>query len=248
MISIKSEKEIQIMAENGKKLAQIMNRLKQEVRSGIKTKELNRLAESLILKLGGKPSFKNYEGFPTGLCVSINEEIVHGVPSERVLKEGDVVSLDLGFFNRGFHSDMAVTVPVRETSPESQRLIRITKKCLKLGINKSRPGNTFGDIGNAVQRYAESQGFNVVRELCGHGIGRQLHQEPQILNYGKQHTGDKIKPGMVFCIEPMLTMGDWRIEKGENGFVYVTADGSLSAHFEHTIAITKYGPTILTKI
>jgi len=272
MIPIKTQEEIEIMAEGGKILAKIMKELEKKVRPGITTKELERLAESLILKSGAQCSFKNYKStngetvrpYPSCLCTSINEEIVHCIPSDRVLKEGDIISLDLGIFYKGFHSDMAITLPVGKISPEAQRLIRVTKKALKRGIKKARVGNTFGDIGNTIQRYVESQaytaseavgparaelghrGFNVVRELCGHGIGRELHEEPKILNYGKRHTGEEIKEGMVFCIEPMVSIGDWQIKKTKDGYGYQTQDGSLSAHFEHTMAVTKDGPWPLT--
>jgi len=246
MIPIKSEKEIQIIAANGKILASIIKELEKKVRPGISTEELDRVAESLILNSGGTPSFKGYDGYPATLCTSINEEIVHGVPSSRVLKEGDILSLDIGMKLNGFHTDMAVTVGVGKISPQAQRLIWVTKKALKRGIKKVRPDNTFGDIGNTIQRYVEDQGLGVVRELCGHGIGQELHEDPQVLNYGKRHDGATIKEGMVFCIEPMITIGDWKIEEMPDGFCYKTADNSLSAHFEHTIAVTKDGPVILT--
>ena len=261
MIPIKTKEEIKIMAEGGEILAKIMKELEKEVRPGITTKELDRLAESLI-SCPPKPwategkikcSFKGYKGggnsirpFPTCLCTSINEEIVHAVPSDRILKEGDIISLDLGIFYRGFHTDMAITVPVGKVDPEIQRLIRVTKKALKRGIKKARIGNTFGDIGNTIQRYVESQGLNVIRDLCGHGIGRELHEEPEVLNYGKRHTGPEIKEGMTFCLEPMVTMGDFKIKRSKDGFGYETADGSLCAHFEHTIAVRKNGTEILT--
>ena len=248
MIPIKSEKEIQIMAENGKILASIMEELKKRVEPGISTQELNRVAETLILNSGGKPSFKGYDGFPATLCTSINEEIVHGAPSKRKLKNGDILSLDLGMKRKGFHVDMAITLPIGEVDPEVKRLVRITKKVLKIGIKKTKIGNTINDIGNTIQRYVESQGFNVIRDLCGHGIGKELHEEPKILNYGKRHTGFKIKQGMVFCLEPMVTMGDWKIKKTKDGFGYQTVDGSLSAHFEHTIVVTKTGCQVLTEI
>jgi methionyl aminopeptidase len=248
MILTKTKEELEIMSEGGKILAEIMRELEKRVKPGSKTLELDRLAESLILKSGGKCSFKGYDGFPNCLCVSINEEIVHGIPSERALKEGDIIKLDLGFFYQGFHTDMAITLPVGKVSFEAQRLTRVTKKVLKLAIKKARPGNTLGGVGNTIQRYVESQGFNVVRELCGHGIGRALHEEPQILNYGKRETGEKIKEGMVFCLEPMVTIGDWKIKKAKDGYGYQTADNSLSAHFEHTIVITKHGAKILTKL
>ena len=248
MITIKTPEEISIMAEGARILAKIMGELERAVRPGITTEELDRVAETLILKLKAKPSFKNYQGFPATLCTSINEEIVHAVPSNRILKEGDILSLDTGMRYKGFHSDVAVTVPVGKVSPEAQRLIRVTKKSLKRGIKKVRPGNTFGDIGNTIQRYVESQKFNVIRELCGHGIGKNLHEDPQILNYGKRHKGPEIKEGMVICIEPMVTAGDWRIKKGKDGQSFVTCDGSLSAHFEHMVAVTKSGAKILSVI
>ena len=248
MISIKSEEEIKIMTEGGKMLAGIMKELEKRVRPGITTKELDRVAETLILKSGGKPSFKGYQGFPATLCTSINEEIVHAVPSQRKLREGDIISLDLGLYYKGFHNDMAITLPVGRISPEAQRLIRVTKKALKRGIKKAKPGNTFGDIGNTIQRYVESQGFNVVRELCGHGIGEEIHEEPQVLNYGKRKSGPKIKEGMTFCIEPMVTVGEWKLKKSKDGYGFVTADGSLSAHFEHTVVVTKNGCQVLTEL
>ncbi len=248
MISIKSPEEIEIMAEGGKILAKVMADLEKNVRPGITTEELDRLAESLILKSGGKCSFKGYQNFPACLCTSINEEIVHALPSSRILKEGDIISLDLGLFWKGFHSDMAITLPVGKVSPEALRLIRVTKKALKRGIKKVRPGNTIGDIGNTIQRYVESQGFNVVRDLCGHGIGKELHEDPQILNFGKRKSGPEIKEGMVLCLEPMVTVGSWKLKKSRDNYGYETEDGSLSCHFEHTVAVTKDGAKILTVI
>ena len=234
------------MEEGGRILALIMKELEKSVEPGITTNDLNRLAESLIFKYKARPSFKGYQDFPASLCTSLNEEIVHAAPSDRVLKEGDIISLDLGLFYKGYHADMALTLPVGRIIPEAARLLRVTKKSLKRGINKSKPGNTFGDISNTIQRCAESQGFNVVRELCGHGIGRELHEEPQIPNYGKRGSSDEIKEGMVFCLEPMVTMGQWNLEKTEDGFGFKTTDGSLSAHFEHMVAVTKSGVKVLT--
>jgi methionyl aminopeptidase len=255
MIEIKTPQEIEIMAEGGRILAKIMKELEKRVKPGITTMELEKLAEGLILKSGGKCSFKGYKSkngdnvrsYPFCLCTSINEEIVHVPPSGRILKEGDVLKIDLGIFYKGFHCDMAITLPVGKVSFEAQRLIRATKKSLKLAIKKVKAGNTFGDVGNTIQRYIESQGFNVVKELCGHGIGRELHEEPQILNYGKRKTGEKIKEGMVFCIEPMVTAGDWHLVRTKDGFGYKTKDNSLTAHFEHTIAVTKNGTKVLTQ-
>jgi methionyl aminopeptidase len=255
MIKIKTPQEIEIMAEGGKILAKIMKELEKRVRPGITTLKLEKLAENLILKSGGKCSFKGYQNkygesvrpYPFCLCASVNEQIVHVPPSDRILKEGDLLKLDLGIFYKGFHSDMAITVPVGKVSFEAQRLIRVTKKALKLAIKKAKPGNTFGDIGNTIQRYVESQGFNVVRELCGHGIGRELHEEPQILNYGKRKSGEKIKEGMVFCIEPMVTAGDWHLKRTRDGFGYQTVDNSLTCHFEHTVAIIRSECKVLTE-
>jgi methionyl aminopeptidase len=248
MIPIKNKKEIGIMTEGGKILAKIMKELIGMVKPGITAKELDRAAEALVLKFGAKPSFKGYEGFPAALCVSINEELVHGLPSGKKVKEGDIISLDLGIYYKGFHSDMAVTLPVGKVDSETLRLIRVTKKALKIGIKKVRPGNTFGDVGNTIQRYIESQGFGVVRDLCGHGIGKDLHEEPQILNYGKRRTGAKIKKGMVLCLEPMVTVGGPQVAKNEDGYTFKTIDGSLSCHFEHEVAVTKDSCKVLTKI
>lgn len=256
MITIKTPEEIKIMAEGGKVLAGIMEKLQKEVRPGITTKELDGLAEGLILGAGAKPSFKGYQGsrgelaepFPATLCTSVNDEIVHVVPSDRQLKEGDIISLDLGLVWQGFHLDMAVTLAVEQISYEARRLIWVTKKALKLGIKKVKPGNTVGDIGNTIQRYVESQGYNVARDLTGHGIGRELHEEPLIPNFGKRKSGLKLVEGMVICLEPMVMIGDYKLAKCKDGFGFRTADGSLSAHFEHTIAVTRAGANVLTSI
>jgi methionyl aminopeptidase len=268
-MEIKTEEEIKIMAEGGKILAGIIDKLAGMARPGIRTKELDVAAEGLVFNSGSKCSFKGYGGgssgehvepYPACLCASINEEIVHAAPSERILKEGDIISLDLGIFYKGFHTDMAITLPVGKISSEANKLIDVTRKSLEIGIEKIKPGNCFGDISRAVQKYAEGQGFGVVRELCGHGIGKELHEDPQILNSVSmsKETVDKInyqgeakiklKEGMVFCIEPMITAGDWRIKKSKDGLGYQTRDNSLSAHFEHTIAVTKDGAKILTVI
>ena len=217
------------------------------VRPGITTLELDRAAEALILSAGGRPAFKGYDSFPYSLCVSVNENIVHGLPSNYVLKDGDVLKLDLGVLYKGFNTDMAITVAVGKVSFEAKRLINVTKKSLRLGIKKAKIGNTIGDIGNTVQRFAEDQGFGVVRDLCGHGIGKNLHEDPKIPNFGKRAIGEKLTEGMVICIEPMVTMGNYNLKKSADGYGYATKDGSLSAQFEHTIAITKSGPKILTE-
>jgi len=269
MISIKTPEEIKIMSEGGKILAQIIKELGKEVKSGTTTKTLDRLAESLIFKHGGECSFKNYNvqddssqkrPYPSCLCTSINEEIVHAVPSVRELKEGDIISLDLGIKHKGFHTDMAVTLPVGKIDSETERLMNVTKKSLEIGIGKIKPSNRIGDISRAIQKYIESNGFNVVRELCGHGIGREIHEDPEILNYVSSEKGmaDKVhfqgdgeiilKEGMVLCLEPMATIGDWRIKRSKDGFGWKTKDDSMSCHFEHTIAVTKDGAKILTVI
>ncbi|MCK4781967.1 type I methionyl aminopeptidase [Candidatus Parcubacteria bacterium] len=248
MITIKSEEEIKIMAQGGRILAEIMKELQKMVEPGITTKEINMAAESHIFKCGVKPAFKGYDGFPAALCASVNQVIVHGAPNAYELKNGDIFSLDLGIKYKGYYADMAVTVPVGGVEPEILRLIQVTRKALKRGIKKMRPGVTIGDIGNTIQRHIESQGFGIVRDLCGHGIGKKLHEDPQIPNYGQRHKGEKVKEGMVFCLEPMVTVGSWQIKKSKDGFGWETRDGSLSAHFEHMIAVTKDGSKVLTKI
>ncbi len=237
MITIKTEKEIEIMRQGGRLLAEVMRSVKNEVREGVTTKELDKFAETLILEKGAKPAFKGYEGYPATLCTSVNQVIVHGLPSGYRLKNGDILSLDLGLIWEGFFSDMAITIPIGEIDFSVLRLIKVTKKSLKLAIKKMRPGNTFGDVGNTIQRYVESQGFNIIRDLCGHGIGRALHEDPQVLNYGKRHKGSKIMKGMVICIEPMVSLGGYQIKKSIDGFGFETRDNSLVAHFEHTVAV-----------
>ncbi len=247
MTTVKTREEIEIMREGGKMLAAIMRQLAKQVRPGIATKELDRAAEDLIFNSGGKSSFKGYEGFPAALCVSVNDGIVHGLPSDRILNDGDIVSLDLGMEYKGYHSDMAVTIAVGKISSQAQGLIEATRGAIEAGLREVRPGNTFGDVASAVQEFIEAQGFAVVRDLCGHGIGKKLHEEPEVLNYGKKGDGPKIQEGMVFCLEPMVTAGSRQIKKAKDGYGFQTKDGSLSAHFEHTIAVTKDGFQILTK-
>lgn len=248
MITIKTEEEIKIMRESGRILAYAVKELEKMAKPGVTTLELDRAAEALILSKGGKPGFKNYDGFPYSLCASVNETVVHGYPSNYVLKNGDIIGLDLGVVYKGYNSDMAVTIPIGEVSFEAKRLINVTKKSLRLGIKKAKVGNTVGDIGNTVQRFIEDQGFGVIRDLCGHGIGKELHEDPKIPNYGKRGGAEKLVEGMVICIEPMVTMGDYRIKTAPDGYGFATKDNSLSAHFEHTIAITKKGPVVLTEI
>jgi len=248
MISIKTKEEIEIMTEAGRILAAVLAEVEKIAKPGITTLELDRASEALILKHGAKPGFKDYDGFPYSLCASVNETVVHGYPSDYILKEGDIIGLDLGVFYKGYYSDMAVTIPIGEVSFEAKRLLIVTKKALKRGIKKVRPGNTTGDIGNTIQRYVEDQGLGIVRDLCGHGIGKDLHEDPKIPNFGQRHKGEELKEGMVICIEPMITIGDYRLKKAADGYGYATRDGSLSAHFEHTILVTKFGARVLTEL
>lgn len=246
MITIKTEEEIKIMKTGGKILSSIIKEVASKVKPGVTTDYLNKVAEDLVFKYGCKPSFKNFGGFPGALCTSVNDELVHVPSSSRKLLNGDIITLDLGVEYKGYHTDMAITVPVGEIDEEKSRLIRVTKKALKRGIKKVRPGITLGDVGNTIQRYIEDQGYSVVRDLCGHGIGKQVHEDPQILNYGKRGSGPRIKEGMVFCIEPIVSAGDWRIRKTGDSTGYRTNDGSLSAHFEHTMVVTKEGCEVIT--
>jgi methionyl aminopeptidase len=229
-------------------LARIFKELEKKIKPNIRTKDLEIYAESLMKKEKVRPSFKGYENFPSAICTSINEEIVHTPPSSRKIKEGDLLKIDIGINYKGFHLDKAKTYPINKVSFESLRLLKVAKKALKLGIKKARVGNTIGDISNTIQRYVESQGFNVIKELFGHGIGRNLHEEPIIPNFGKRKKGPKILEGMVICIEPMISMGDPKLEKTEDGFGFRTRDKSLTAHFEDTIAILKKGPINLTSL
>lgn len=253
MIPIKTNEDIEIMAQGGKILARVMRELKSKIEPGITTSDLDKLAHKLILNYKAKPAFKNYQGFPNTLCTSINEQIVHGLPSNRILKQGDILSLDLGVVypagrgKYGFYTDMAVTVPIGSIDPEVNRLIKVTKKSLKRAIARVKPGKTIGDIGHAVAGYAQGQGFQIVKELCGHGVGKKLHEKPDIPNFGQRHKGEKLKPGMVLAIEPMVVMGNPKIKKGADGFCYQTVDNSLSAHFEHTVAVTEESPRVLTE-
>ena len=245
-IIIKSDREIAIMRQAGRIVATILGMLSEQVRPGMKTKELDIIAARELERLGAKPSFKGYRGFPATLCVSVNDEIVHGIPGERVLDEGDIVSLDLGAIFMGFQGDAAITVGVGEISSPAEQLMETTEGALKAGIAVVYPGARLGDISAAIQNYAESRGYKVVREYTGHGIGREMHEEPQIPNFGSPGVGPVLKKGMTLALEPMVNAGDWRTRLGNDHWVVFTADGSLSAHFEHTIAITNDGPEVLT--
>jgi len=247
MIPIKTPDEIESMAQGGKILAGIIKDLRIRVEPGITTRDLDKVANDLIFKSGAKPSFKGYRGFPAALCTSVNEQIVHAVPSNRILEEGNILGLDLGILYKGFHTDMAVTLAIGSVDPEISRLIRVTKKALKRAIARTKPGKTIGDIGHAIQKHIEDQGFSVIRDLCGHGVGKKLHEEPEVPNFGQRHKGPELKPGMVLAIEPMESIGKPGIKKGPDGHAFQTIDNSFSAQLEHTIAVTEKGPRILTE-
>jgi methionyl aminopeptidase len=248
MVILKSREEVEKMHKAGQIVAKTLNLLADHVKPGITTMELDAIAEGEIRKAGATPSFKGYRGFPASLCVSINEEVVHGIPSYKKLRDGDVVSLDLGAIWQGFHGDAARTFIVGKADDQAMQLMRVTEESLMLGIEQARAGNRIGDIGYAVQNYVESHGFSVVREFVGHGIGRNLHEDPQIPNYGNPGQGPRIKMGMVIAIEPMVCMGKPEVEIMSDNWTAVTKDRSLAAHFEHSIAITDNGPWILTTV
>ena len=245
-IIIKSDREIATMRQAGRIVASTLEVLKSQVRPGSKTKELDIIAAGELTRLGGKPSFKGYRVFPANLCVSVNDEIVHGIPGERVLDEGDIVSLDIGVIFMGFQSDVAVTVGVGKVSPQAKELMETAEGALNAGIAAAHAEARLGDISAAIQHYAESRGFSVVREYTGHGIGREMHEEPQIPNFGLPGTGPVLKKGMTLALEPMVNTGDWRTRLGSDGWTVYTADSNLSAHFEHTIAITDTEAEVLT--
>lgn len=245
MVTNKTPKEIQIMREGGKILAKILRELAKNTKAGVRTEELDELAEKLTKKYDAKPSFKGYQGYPKSLCISINEELVHCLPSKRVIKEGDIVSLDFGVWYKDLCTDTALTLGIGRIDPIAKKLINVTKKALYIGIKQVRSDAHLGDIGSAIQKYVERQGYSVVRDLSGHGVGKAVHEPPQILHYGKPGTGKKLEEGMTICIEPMVCVGDYKIKQRKDGS-FVTLDGSLSAHFEHTMLVTKRGYEILT--
>jgi methionyl aminopeptidase len=247
-IIVKSAREVAIMREAGRVVAQVLQALAGQLRPGMKTMELDEIAAREVAKQGARPSFKGYRGFPAHLCVSVNDEIVHGIPGERILHEGDIVSLDMGAVLNGFQGDAAVTVGIGEISPQARDLIATTESALMAGIAAARAGATLGDISVAIQNRAESGGYSVVREYTGHGIGRDMHEEPQIPNYGVAGSGPVLKKGMTFALEPMVNAGGWRTRVDDDHWTVRTADGSISAHFEHTIAITDGEAEVLTVV
>lgn len=246
MIIIKSPREIEQLKRSNAIVAEVFNILRKMIAPGVMTKELDQIAEEYILSKRGRPAFKGYRGFPATLCISINEEVVHGIPSQRRLKEGDIVSLDVGVNYLGYFGDAAITFPVGEVDLEAKRLLEVTERALTIGIEKAKIGNRLFDISYAIQSWVESHGFSVVRDFVGHGIGKDLHEEPQIPNFGTPHQGPRLEKGMVFALEPMVNEGTHEVRILSDGWTVVTADGKRSAHFEHTIAITDDGAEILS--
>ena len=244
MIILKNENEIDLMRKAGKILGETLNLLKEKVRPGITTTELDRIAEEFITKHGATPSFKGLYGFPASLCISVNNQVIHGFPGSYELKDGDIVSIDLN----GFHSDAARTFGVGNISEEAEKLIRITEESFFKGIEKAYVDNRLTDISNEIQQYVEANGFSVVRDFVGHGIGRKVHEDPEVPNFGRPGRGPKLMAGMVLAIEPMVNMGSYRVKTLDDGWTVVTADGKLSAHYENTVAILPNGPEILTLI
>jgi len=245
-IELKTKQEINTMKKAGKMAAQVLEELGRFVRSGVTTIELDQIAERMVRRLGGIPTFLGYRGYPATICVSINEEVVHGIPSSRKIKTGDIVSLDFAATVDGFVGDIAKTWVIEPVTNEARKLVEVTEQCLRLAIEIMKPGKRLGDIGHAVQAYAQKYGYGVVRDFVGHGIGRQMHEEPAVPNFGKPDTGIKLEPGLVLAVEPMVTMGGSDVRVLSDGWTVVTRDNSLAAHFEHTIAITEEGPVVLT--
>lgn len=235
------------MREAGRIVAGVLERIAKLVAPGVSTAQFDELAHEHIIKHDAIPSFKGYRGFPASVCVSINEEVVHGIPGARRLKDGDIVSFDVGAIYDGFHGDAAVTLGVGAISAEAEALTQVTLQALKRAIAQAVPGNRLGDVSHAIEEYAEGRGYSVVREYVGHGIGREMHEDPQIPNYGPPRRGPRLKAGMTFALEPMVNVGGYLTRSMDDGWTVVTADGSLSAHFEHTIAVTDDGPVILTE-
>lgn len=247
-IILKSRREIEMMRDSGKIVAEILQVLKYKIKAGMKTKELDEITRAELKRHKAQSSFLGYRGFPATICVSVNDEIVHGIPGEREIKSGDIVSLDVGAIYRGYQGDAAITVGIDEISPDARDLLTVTENALKAGISKARNSFKLGDIGWAIQQYAESRGFSVVREYTGHGIGRSMHEDPLVPNFGHPGEGISLQKGMTLALEPMVNAGTWQTRVQENGWTVKTRDGSLSAHFEHTIAIYDGEAEVLTAI
>ncbi len=246
MIHYKNEGEIELIRESAEILSKAHGEVAREIKPGVKTSKLDKIAETYILDNGGKPSFKGYNGFPYSLCISMNENVVHGFPSDQELKEGDIISIDAGVFYKGFHSDCAYTYPIGEVSHEIEELLKATKESLYIGIGNAVAGNRIGDIGNSIQTFVEKKGYTVVRELVGHGLGRDLHESPEVPNYGKKGRGTKIKKGLVIAIEPMINLGTKNVVQESDGWTIRTEDRMPSAHYEHTVVVHQDKTEILT--
>jgi methionyl aminopeptidase len=247
-IQLKTARQLRFMRQAGKIVAEVLALLGEHIVPGATTEELDALAEAEIKKRGAVPSFKGYHGFPCTICASVNEQVVHGIPSDYQLQEGDILSVDVGAIYSGWHGDAAVTHAVGQTSAEAESVMDATREALRRGIAAAVPDNHLGDIGFAIQSWVEAQGFAVVRDFVGHGIGKELHEAPQVPNFGEAGAGVKLRPGMTIAIEPMVSVGDWHVKVLDDGWTAVTADGGLSAHYEHSIVITENGPEILTKV
>ncbi len=250
MVVLRSESELRLMKEAGKISGEALALAGSMVKPGVSTGEIDDAVRKFIISRGAKPNFLGYAGYPANCCISINNEIIHGIPSKkRIIKEGDIVSIDVGAIKNGYNGDNAATFPAGKISPEAEKLLSVTKECLRRGIEAAKSGNRLGDIGFAVQSYAEENGFSVVRKYVGHGIGEDMHESPDVPNYGKAGTGLRLMPGMMIAIEPMINAGSYEVNDNHaDGWLVTTADGSLSAHFEHTVAITKSGNVVLTQI
>lgn len=251
MILIKTSEEIEIMRQAGKILSEVMKKVALHVQQGVSTLEMDKLVEELIIQAGAQPGFKGYKSggkpYPAALCASVNNQVVHALPrKDKILKNGDIIGLDAGVKYQGYYSDMAVTVGVGQISPQAKKLIQTTKQSLEIAIKNIKPDIHLGDISWLIQSFVEKNGFSVVRQLCGHGIGKDLHEEPNVFNYGDKGTGPLLKPGMVLAIEPMVNVGNWKVKTQDDDWTIVTEDGSLSAHFEHTILVTEKGAEVLT--
>jgi methionyl aminopeptidase len=248
MIVSKSKHELDLMREAGRIVAMTHRELAKVIGPGITTKELDQIADDFIRSQGATPSFKGYHGYPASICTSVNDELVHGIPGNRVLKEGDIISIDIGAYIHGYHGDSAWTYPVGAISDEAARLLKVTEESLYKGIEQATTSNRLTDISHAIQTYVEAQGFSIVRDYVGHGIGREMHEDPQVPNFGPPGRGPRLKAGMVLAIEPMVNAGSYHVRTLEDNWTVVTVDGQYAAHFEHTVAITEDGPEILTKL
>ncbi|HWI55280.1 MAG TPA: type I methionyl aminopeptidase [Desulfobacteria bacterium] len=248
MIHLKTKEEIELMRKSNRMVARLLEKLKKMVRPGITTAELDAAAEEFIISSGGIPTFKGYAGYPACICTSVNEEVVHSIPGSRVLHEGDIISIDAGIKLNGYCGDSTITVPVGNISKEAEKLMRVTAKALEIGIEMAVPGNRLGEIGHAIQTFVEGQGFSIVRDFVGHGIGKDMHEEPQVPHFGRPRTGVVLQEGMVLAIEPMVNAGSHKLKVMKDGWTVVTVDGKWSAQYEHSVAITANGPDVLSKL